>query len=138
MLIHSSKSWVYRYEKPERISSTWEVNKYNVEANHRYTEPGQGGIYSSLESETALAEISHYGAQKGRVLVYRDFSFNKVLDLTNSSVRKQLGVSLKDITSDNYNVTHSLGVYAKENGYDAILAPSARNLKGVNVVIINK
>lgn len=128
---------VYRYEKPARVDGTWKVNEYNIAADHRYTAPGQGGVYSSMEPETALMEISHYGAQDGRVLVYKDFTFTKVLDLTKASVRKQMGVTLKEITSDGYNVTHKLGQYAKKNGYEAIIAPSARNKGGTNVVIIN-
>jgi RES domain-containing protein len=129
---------VYRYEKPERVSGTWAINEYNIAANHRYTGSGQGGVYSSLESETALAEISHYGAQEGRVLVYKDFGFNKVLDLTKASVRKDMGVTLKQITSESYDVTNQLGTYAKENGYEAILAPSARSKGGTNVVILKQ
>ena len=128
---------VFRYEKPERISGTWQINEFNIAANHRYTAPGNGGVYSSIEPETALMEISHYGAHDGRVLVTKDFTFNKVLDLTKSSVRKQMGVTIKEITSDSYNVTHELGQYAKENGYEAIIAPSARSKGGTNVVIIN-
>ena len=128
---------VFRYEKPERISGTWQINEFNIAANHRYIAPGNGGVYSSIEPETALMEISYYGAQDGRVLVTKDFTFNKVLDLTKSSVRKHMGVTIKEITSDSYNVTHELGQYAKENGYEAIIAPSARSKGGTNVVIIN-
>lgn len=129
---------VYRYERTDRVATTWEVNQFNIEANHRYTFPGSGGVYSSLEPETALLEISYQGSQNGRVLVQRDFAFNKVLDLTKTSVRKKLGISLKDITSDSYDVTHKLGSYAKENGFEAILAPSARNNGGTNVIILNE
>jgi len=57
---------------------------------------------------------------------------------TKADVRKQAGVSLKDITQtegDIYNITHQVGNWAKSMGYDGILAPSARNPTGTNVVI---
>ncbi|MEF9674470.1 RES family NAD+ phosphorylase [Pseudomonas sp. PCH446] len=59
---------------------------------------------------------------------------DNVLDLTNAKVRNQLGVSLKDITGSKYDVTHQVGSWAKASGYDGILAPSARNPTGSNLI----
>lgn len=60
---------------------------------------------------------------------------NNVLDLTRPNVRDQLGVSLKDITGSEYDVTHQIGSWAKSQGYDGILAPSARNIIGSNLIV---
>ena len=54
--------------------------------------------------------------------------------LTRADVRKQLGVSLKSITGSKYTETHQIGNWAKANGYDGILAPSARNPTGSNLI----
>ncbi|AWM15208.1 hypothetical protein DI487_00005 [Flavobacterium sediminis] len=132
------KSWqgkAYRYEKPDRVNGTWDVNKYNKAADHRYSKPGEAAVYAGVSAETAEAEISHYNALGGRVLVSKDVKLNNALDLTDSKVRKQLGVSLDDLTSDSYDITHQIGTYARENGYDGIIAPSARDNGGANVII---
>jgi RHS repeat-associated protein len=125
---------IYRYEVPGRESTTWTVHKWNISANHRYSMPGRGAVYGSTSPQTAFAEISHYNAQEGRVLVRKDVKLDRVLDLTNPNVRKQLGVSLEEITADSYARTHSLAEWARTQGYRGILAPSARNAGGSNLV----
>lgn len=127
---------IYRYEKPEYVATTWEHHTGNVNANHRYTASGQGGTYGGTSEETALKEIQYYGADAGRVSVQKDVKLNNTLDLTNPNVREQLGVSYKDIISDDYTKTQQIGAWAKENGFDSILAPSARNINGSNIVIL--
>lgn len=119
---------------PDRTSTTWTPHKWNQGSNHRYTKPGNGGVYGGTSSKTAAAEINHYGAMDGRVHVSQDFELNNVLDLTDSNVRKQLGVSLDDLTGDSYDITHKIGDSAIENGFDGILAPSARNPGGANII----
>ncbi|NTX49526.1 RES family NAD+ phosphorylase, partial [Burkholderia cepacia] len=44
------------------------------------------------------------------------------------------GVKLEDITGDSYTKTHELGDMAIREGYDGILAPSARNPDGANLI----
>ena len=68
------------------------------------------------------------------VFVSKKVQLNNVLDLTRADVRDQLGVSLKDITGKNYDVIHQIGSRAKEQGYDGILAPSARNPSALNLI----
>ena len=54
-----------------------------------------------------------------------------MLDLTDASVRKQLGVRKADLVkSRDYSKTQAIGDWEKANGYDGILAPSARNGTG--------
>jgi RHS repeat-associated protein len=126
---------VYRYEQPDRLDTTWTAHKWNVAATHRYTQEGLGGVYGADSPETALSEVNHYGVDLStRDLISKDVTLNNVLDLTDPSVRNQLGVSLDDITGDSYVKTHELGNWAASQGYDGILAPSARNPVGANLI----
>lgn len=136
----SIKITAFRYELPNRVSSTWNAHEFNIAANHRYTGEGVGGVYGGMSPETALLEVTHYqGTLNGKILTSKEFTLNKILDLTNSKIRKNLGVSLDDLTSpNNYETTQKIGKYAIDNGYDAILAPSARDAGGVNVVILKE
>ncbi|MFA5983572.1 MAG: RES family NAD+ phosphorylase [Methylococcaceae bacterium] len=129
------KGKVYRYTKPEFESTTWEAHVYNVNSNHRYTPPGQGGVYAGAEPETALAEISHYGSTEGLKTVSKEIQVDNMLDLNIPLTQKELRISLKDITSNSYETTHKIGVFAKENGYNGIIAPSARNPGGNNIIV---
>ncbi|MBC3299699.1 RHS domain-containing protein [Pseudomonas sp. SWRI18] len=126
---------VYRFEEPGRIGTTWQAHKWNVDSRHRYTAKGLGGVYGANSRKTALGEVSHWGVDLStRVLVSKKVQLNNVLDLTRADVRKQLGVSLKSITGNKYTETHQIGKWAKTNGYDGILAPSARNPTGSNLI----
>ena len=82
-----------------------------------------------------MAEISHWEVDSSKVeLVSKKVSLNNELDLKDPKVRTQLGVDISDITGDSYDVTHKLGDWAIDNGYDGILAPSARNATGSNLI----
>lgn len=129
---------VYRFENPTRVSTTWDAHPGNIAANHRYSGPGKGAVYGATSEATALAEVNHYGAAAGRVVVKKRVTLNKVLDLTDPVTRKNLGVTLSDISGDSYAATQRLGDWAKTNGYDGILAPSARNPGGSNLIIFPK
>ncbi|NWB88969.1 RHS repeat-associated core domain-containing protein [Pseudomonas gingeri] len=129
------KRTVYRFEEPSRVSTTWTAHKWNVAATHRYTNAGLGGVYGANSRKTAMAEVTHWKVDLStRILVSKKVQLDNVLDLTNAKVRNQLGVSLKDITGSKYDVTHQVGSWAKANGYDGILAPSARNPTGSNLI----
>ena len=126
---------IYRFEEPHRIETTWTTHPGNIAASHRYTDTGLGGVYGANSRKTALAEVNAWNVDLSkRVLVSKKVQLNNVLDLTRADVRDQLGVSLKDITGKNYDVTHQIGSWAKEQGYDGILAPSARNPSGSNLI----
>ncbi|ELY3421170.1 RHS domain-containing protein [Cronobacter sakazakii] len=126
---------IYRFEEPHRIETTWTTHPGNIAASHRYTDTGLGGVYGANSRKTALAEVNAWNVDLSkRVLVSKKVQLNNVLDLTRADVRNQLGVSLKDITGKNYDVTHQIGSWAKEQGYDGILAPSARNPSDSNLI----
>jgi uncharacterized protein RhaS with RHS repeats len=126
---------VYRFEEPDRMSTTWTTHKWNIKASHRYTDEGLGGVYGANSRKTALSEVTHWDVDlSNRVLISKNVQLNNVLDLTRSGVRDKLGVSLSDITGNDYIITHQIGSWAKEQGYDGILAPSARNSTGSNLI----
>lgn len=134
----SFEGTITRLENPARVDTTFDVHAGNVAADHRYSGPGNGAIYGATAPETAFAEMDHYGLTSGRVYASQDVKFSNVLDLTSPTVQKQLNFSLNQITGDSYLVTHQLGDFARTSGYDALLAPSARNLGGTNLVIFPK
>ncbi|MFA8391348.1 RES family NAD+ phosphorylase [Burkholderia ubonensis] len=83
--------------------------------------------------------MTSYSALNGKVLVTKDFVINNVLDLTDPAARRALGVTLDQITQSShggasYDATQRISNWARQQGYQAILAPSAQNSSGVNLV----
>ncbi len=66
-----------------------------------------------------------------------DVKIDNLLDVSNPSVRKQLGVTLDDIVGNSYDVTHKIGEFAKANGYSGVVTPSARADGGLNVILFS-
>ena len=130
-------------EKPGQTETTWVAGPWNVNASHRYSEPGLGAVYGGTTKKTAVAEVKHYDDKFGydtedRKYKYKDVELDDVLDLTDPKVRDAMGVSLDDLTATGpgqYNVTHEIGRLAEDAGFKAILAPSARNTSGANVIV---
>ncbi|HCJ14574.1 MAG TPA: RES domain-containing protein, partial [Erysipelotrichaceae bacterium] len=52
-------------------------------------------------------------------------------------VRRKLGISLESIIGESYEVTHAIGRYAYKNGFNGIIAPSARADGGVNIILFD-
>ena len=65
----------------------------------------------------------------------KNVKFDNVLDLTNSAVRKQLGVRLNQLTGNSYSHTQKTGELARGH-YSAMLVPSARTPGISNLVIL--
>ena len=133
------KGTAHRYETPGREATSFDTHKWNVDANHRYTRSGVGGAYGGMTEKTARAEILHYVPNlDDKVHITRDFQLDNVLDLTDPKVRKDVGVSLADITQESgktkYNIPQEIGDSAIANGFDGILAPSARDIGGANII----
>tara|TARA_R110002096_G_scaffold124600_4_gene269357 strand:+ start:623 stop:2794 length:2172 start_codon:yes stop_codon:yes gene_type:complete len=102
----------HRYERPEYVETSWDQHSGNINADHRYTRQGQGGVYAGTSQETALNEITHYdpNAQDVRVAITKEVKLDNVLDLTDSQVRKKLNVTLDDITNGiDYSKTQKIG-----------------------------
>src|SRR5690606_787071 len=72
---------------------------FNTEkAIHRYTGEGQGGLYLGSSQRIVNSEFTGNGASiQGLVNNRYDVKIEGLLDLTNQSVRSNLGVSLDDL-----------------------------------------
>ena len=127
---------IWRYEYPERLGTTWQAGDWNVNAVHRYSKKGIGATYGGATKVTARKEVEHWVGDTGeRVATRKTVRLKNLLDLQDKSVRDQLGVSLDDITGDSYKHTHRIGDWAAQNGYNGIIAPSARFAGRANLVI---
>ena len=73
-----------------------------------------------------MGEVLWYGGDpRSLAWISQEVSLDNVLDLTNPSIRGQLGVSLDDLTSNDYSITHALGDFSQAR-YNGLLVPSAR------------
>lgn len=128
---------VSRAVNPKYASSAWDVTAQNIASNHRYTSVGRGGLYTSTSQDAMLAEMRHYGIDmSSRSVLSRQVNVGNILDLTNPAVRRQLGVSLEQISGDSYHWTHALGDFA-QGRYNGILAPSARQAGTSNLILFD-
>jgi hypothetical protein len=75
----------------------------------------------------------------------RQVQYNKILDLTDASVRQKLGINLDSIVKSYsrdplaYELTQQIGDLAKKYGFDAIKLPSAEmfEAKKMGITIVN-
>lgn len=127
---------VFRLEEPSRLRTTWDVHAGNVASDHRYSGRGVGATYGSLTEETARAEVAKWGLESGRVSIWRSVKAENILDLTDPSVRRQLGVTLDDLTHPtDYSVTQRVGNWARQSGFEGLLVPSSPDRSGQNLVL---
>ena len=116
-----------------------EMSQYTIDSNHRYTEAGVPGLYFSSGEKIVKAELGNYDVFdfSNRTMYSYDVKLTNMLDVSNPSVRSRLGISLDSIIGESYDVTHAIGRYAYSNGYNGIIAPSARADGGVNIILFN-
>lgn len=131
----SYEGGVYRYTLPEYASGAWNIYRSNIAADHRYSQSVVGAVYAGTSASTAAKEVSSYQALERRILVTGNVVVDGVLDLTNPAARQALGITVEDITISThggsaYNTTQRLSTWARDQGYKAILAPSAQNSGG--------
>jgi RES domain-containing protein len=119
----------------------------------RWTPPGAfPAVYASREEVTALDEARQQNLRLGvppwmalpLVLTAIEVDLEPVLDLTNGLVRRALRVSRARMLGEPWWViqdrgrealTQALGRLARDHGLVALLAPSAAQPRGTNVVI---
>jgi RES domain-containing protein len=119
----------------------------------RWTPPGDfRAVYGSLEEVTALDEARQQNLRLGvppwmalpLVLTAIEVDLEPALDLTDGRVRRALRVSRARMLGEPWWVlqergqealTQALGRLARDDGFAALLAPSAARPRGTNVVI---
>ncbi|MDQ0114022.1 RHS repeat-associated protein [Paenibacillus harenae] len=115
------------------------IHQGNINTRHRYTDEGIGGLYFSTGRKIVDAELAHWDVSEyGRVTHTFDTRIENLLDVSNPAVRSNLNISLNDMLGDSYEVTNWIGKHAKENGYNGIVAPSAKADGGLNVILFDK
>ena len=116
-----------------------EMSQYTINSNHRYTESGVPGLYFSSGEKIVKAELGNYDVFdfSNRTMYQYDVRLTNMLDVSNPSVRSQLNISLESIIGESYDVTHAIGRYAYSNGYNEIIAPSARADGAINIILFN-
>lgn len=130
---------IYRYTLPEYASGTWDIYPGNIAADHRYSPPGVGAVYAGTSADTAAAEVASYGALEGKTLVTKNIVMNNVLDLTDPAAQQALGVTPQQLVDSShggqaYEVTQRISAWARDQGYQGILAPSAQDSGGTNLI----
>jgi RES domain-containing protein len=130
------KGEVFRYESPEYMETSWTIHKGNIRSSHRYSGSGKGALYSSLDAWTAFKEVR---SNLGKWLTVKRAKVKGILDLTDPNIAKRYGItSPRDIaTIGDYSFTQRLGNLIRSEGYKGILAPSAQNPGGVNLVLFD-
>ena len=129
------KGEVFRYENYQYMDTTWTIHEWNIQSSHRYSGSGKGALYSSLDAWTAFKEVK---SDLGRWFTVKGAKVKGILDLTDPKTRQNLGISLRDITKKGkYDITQGLGDLIRNRGYKGILAPSAQNPGGVNLVLFD-
>jgi RES domain-containing protein len=109
-------------------------------------------IYTSLEPETALAEVLAYfryyhfpiSTAMPRVIVSFEARLQRVLDLTDGTTRRLLGVSVRRLLDEPWRklqeegreaLTQTIGRLAYNEGVEGLLVPSAARKEGMNLII---
>jgi RES domain-containing protein len=119
----------------------------------RWNPLGIRAAYASQSIDTANMEayqsILHYGFSpstiRPRVLAGAQVKLRRVLDLTDQSIRRRLGFTLKELLKEDWlgiqeegdeSWTQAVGRGAGAAGFEGLLAPSVQDRpNGVNVVI---
>jgi RES domain-containing protein len=93
---------------------------------------GPGIWYASSSEDGAWAELFRHHEPGGvspleviRRIGQARARRLRVLDLTNARVREILDVSERDLIRDDVSVCQQIAEYARDSGFDGILAPSA-------------
>ena len=120
------------------------IHRGNIAAAHRFSGPGQGALYTSTGQNIVRAEFVNNGASmSGTQLHQWNAKLSSMLDLTDPAVRNAIGVHLEDLVRTGgtsawrYEVTQPLGAWARQQGYNGVIAPSAQASGGVNAVLFN-
>lgn len=118
----------------------------------RWNPMGIRAVYGGCSPETAMAETLAYARYFGipeHALMPRVFNaisvkLSKILDLTDSRIRKSLGVSKRMLTETDWRsmnrdgrlaITQIIGHNVSEVGLEGLAAPSAAHNKGVIIAI---
>jgi RES domain-containing protein len=119
----------------------------------RWNSPGSfATIYTSQSPETATREALAHHRYFGlpievalpRILASVQLVLQRVLNLTDTRIRKRLGVTVNELRGEDWRaanargdeaLTQAIGRLAWDAEWEALLAPSAAHTSGTNVII---
>lgn len=118
----------------------------SLKAGGRFNPPNAfGALYTSLEAPTALKEVARGLRLRGidpeqfpedAYWIYElEVRLEAVLDLTNPDVLQKNGLQQNSLTGTDVNATRDIAARAREQGYEALLVPSAAAPDSKNLVI---
>lgn len=131
---------------PQRYANTQDVlaTVGSYGGGGRFNLPKNFGVlYLSCDFHTCVEELQHSALKEGlpvesklpRAVIGVELKLSKVLDLTDASVCRGLGINRKELVETDWAKenaefrearTQVIGRIAREIGFEAILAPSAR------------
>ncbi|PYU26520.1 MAG: hypothetical protein DMG30_01940 [Acidobacteria bacterium] len=118
----------------------------SLRAGGRFNSPNEfGALYTSLEPATAAKEVARGLRQRGvdpdqfpegAWWVYElEVKLGSVLDLTEAAVLQNSGLQGGSLTGGDVIATREIATQAREQGYEALLVPSAAVAGSKNLVI---
>ncbi|MFI5091998.1 MAG: RES family NAD+ phosphorylase [Candidatus Acidiferrales bacterium] len=118
----------------------------SLKAGGRFNPPSEfGALYTSLEATTAAKEVARGLRQRGidpelfpegAWWVYElEVRLQTVLDLTDPNVLQRIGIRQDSLTGPEINATREIAAQAREQGYEALLVPSAAVPNSSNLVV---
>ncbi len=97
-----------------------------------------GALYTSLELETARAEMRRYFTippDCGFVSAVASVHLSRVVDLTNPKSIRHVGLRRMDLAGSSYAVCQEFGLRAWESGLEGLLVPSA-GIRGARNLVL--
>lgn len=123
-----------------------------AKAGGRWNRVGLEAVYASLDVTTATHEAFQDFVYRGfpmsalapRVTAGAKVTLAKVLELTDATVRKSIGFTLRDLVEEDWRAlqkageeswTQAIGRGCYLAGFDGLIVPSARHNGGRNIVL---
>ena len=126
----------------------------SVQTGGRYNFKGTFPVlYLSCDPHTCVEETLHsaqntdieIAARLPRTIVAIEVRLNRVLDLTDATLRRRLNVTWRELVAPDWEIlqnlhgqeafTQRLGRLAREVGFQALLVPSAAQRGGKNLIV---
>jgi len=99
---------------------------------------------TATRESAALAKYYGFPCREPRLLVCIHCKLTRLLDFTSGSIRRSLGITLKEIEAEDWRklqatgieaLSQALGRAAREQGAEGLLTRSFANRGGVNIVV---
>jgi RES domain-containing protein len=93
-----------------------------------------GAVYVAGDRDTSIAELDHKARLAGltraelspRLLLTLELAAHRILDLTDQNIRSAWGLTMEDLSSDDYTRCQEVARAARDDGFEAVRFPSAR------------